>query len=179
MRKIAVIMMLLLALVMLSACSLIPSKNADELSYKDVSSKDGLIQIAVPENYESTEVLNEAANLQVMDASANQFMMTISESKADVSDSYTLDDYYDVITQMMTSAMENSELSDAGTITIDNFAARQFILSGEVEKIKLKYFVTLIETDSYFHQIISWSLLSKYDESEDLFKEIANSFTEL
>lgn len=177
--KKAVILICIGLMMLLSACSLMTGTNDKTEATKDVSSSDGVLQLTVPESYKETDALNDVANLQVMNAAKEQYTITIFESKEDFSDSLTLDDFRDAVTSNMDIAVESSEYSDTETLTINGYDAQQFMLSGEVSKIKIKYLVTLIETDSGFCQILSWSLQSRFDNAAETFKKIADSFTEL
>ena len=180
MKKMISAILVIIIVFSLAACGSVsssPSENADAV--KDMTSSDGILQLTVPEGYEETDALNnEVANLQLMYAAKEQYIMTIFESKIDFSEDMTLDDFRDAVMQNMQMA-ESAEFSDAESLTINGYDAQQFTMSGEVSKIKLKYLVTVIETDSGFCQILSWSLQSRYDEAEDVFKQIAESFTEL
>ena len=97
----------------------------------------------------------------------------------DFSDDFTLDDYSDAVSSSMGGVMTSPEFSDIEALTINGYDAKQYTLSGEIDKIKIKYLVTLVETDNGYYQIISWSLLSRFDNALDTFKQIAESFTEL
>ena len=79
----------------------------------------------------------------------------------------------------MASGIQNAELSEPKEITINGQKALQFKLTGELDKIKVAYLTTVIESEDNFHQIISWTLQSKYDEYQKIYEEIANSFKEL
>ena len=175
---------LLVATIILSGCSSAPSEKgeggkAPEAKTKTVASSDKLIEISIPEGWKETDQLNDIANIQVANISKEQYTITLSESKADFSDSFTLKDYYDVISGNMASGIQNAELSEPKEITINRQKALQFKLTGELDKIKVAYLTTVIESEDNFHQIISWTLQSKYDEYQKIYEEIANSFKEL
>ncbi len=179
MKKAVILILIGLMMLTLGACSLIPSGGEKADATKDVSSSDGLLQITVPESYKESDILNADANLQLMNAAMEQYTITIFESNVDFSDDFTLVDYSDAVSSSMGGVMTSPEFSDIESLTINGYDAKQYTLSGEIEKIKIKYLVTLVETDNGFYQIISWSLLSRFDNALDTFKQIAESFTEL
>lgn len=179
MKKAVILIVIGLMILTLGACSLIPTGGEKADATKDVSSSDGLLQITVPESYKESDILNADANLQLMNAAMEQYTITIFESNVDFSDDFTLDDYSDAVSSSMGGVMTSPEFSDIESLTINGYDAKQYTLSGEIEKIKIKYLVTLVGTDNGYYQVISWSLQSRFDNALDTFKQIAESFTEL
>ena len=145
---------------------------------KTFTSTDGVIELTAPENWEEIEDLNSAANIQIGDLTLEQYTITITENAADFADSFGLREYYDAIIPPMQQNITNAEVSDIKEIKIGGNDAIQFHLSGEVNSIKVTYLITVIKSEDYFHQIISWTLQSMYSDYEDLYKSIADSLTE-
>ncbi len=180
MKKTAVLILAILIMSLFTACSFLPlAGDKNDNTTKDVTSSDGQLQLTVPSSFKETKNLNDVANLQLMNVAKEQYTVTIYESKIDLSDDFTLDDYLDIIKQNMSSSMDSPDFSDVETKTIGGIDARQYTLSGEIDKIKLKYLVTLLETDKGFYQIISWSLPSRFDDALEVFQKTADSFKEL
>ncbi|MGM9973779.1 MAG: hypothetical protein ACI33K_07050 [Clostridiaceae bacterium] len=145
---------------------------------KAFASVDNVIELTAPEHWEKIDNLNSSANLQIGNLEKEQYTITISELASDFSDSFGLQEYYDAIIPPMQQSITNAEVSDIDNITIDGNDAIQFHLSGEVENIKITYLITVVKSEDYFHQIISWTLKSMYQEYEDLYKSVAGSLTE-
>jgi hypothetical protein len=55
----------------------------------------------------------------------------------------------------------------------------QYEITGSVDGVRIKYLHTTLEGKKYFHQIIAWSLTSKYDSNKATFDKILDSFYEL
>jgi hypothetical protein len=49
---------------------------------------------------------------------------------------------------------------------------------GEVSRLRISYFITYIEGETGFYQVICWSLESTEAATRPLFEKIANSFRE-
>ncbi|WP_426347977.1 hypothetical protein ACPWSR_09395 [Alloiococcus sp. CFN-8] len=145
---------------------------------KSFSSDDDVIEVTVPEDWEEIDNLNSSANLQIGNLQKEQYTIAISELASDFSDSFGLQEYYDAIIPPMQQNITNAEVSDIENVKIDGNDAIQFHLTGEVDNIKITYLITVIKSQDYFHQIISWTLKSMYTEYEDLYKSIAGSLTE-
>ncbi len=177
MKKTASLCVIVLIISMFTACNM--SYDKDWKASRDVVSTDGVLQITVPESYKDVAIGNDAANLQVANEEDYKYTMTIAESKSDFCESYTLSDFYEVISQSMAGTLESVDLSDAESVVIGDYDAVQFTLSGTVSNARVKYLVTLIITDTGYYQILSWSLQNLYYDSEATFKRIAESFVEL
>lgn len=177
MKKTSILIFIVLILSVLTACNV--SYTEDWESSKDIVSRDGILQLTVPDNYAEVGNLNEVANLQMVNEENLQYLITIAEPKSYYEESYTLDDYYDFLSQLIASNLESVDLSDAKSVTIGDYTAQQFSISGTASNIRIKFLVTLIETDSFFYQIESWAMQYLYYDYEATFKRIAESLVEL
>ncbi|MFD3155464.1 PsbP-related protein [Haloimpatiens sp. FM7330] len=149
-----------------------------ELS-KKIKSKDNICQVTVPDSWKKAKDLNSAANLQVANMAKEKYLITISESKDTFSDSMNLEEYYKIVSQNLSKSVVNSKLSSAKDLTINGQKAKQFELTGEVNKVKAGYIVTIVQTKKNFHQIITWTMEKHFNEYKDDFHKIINTFKEL
>ena len=125
-----------------------------------------------------TEALNDIAEIQMAQVSKEQYMIVIEESSEDFDADFTLADYTEIILYSMESAIETVEASAVADVAVgDGISAKQFELTGSVNKIKVKYLVTCIETEGFFHQFTAWSLHSKYNDAKPVFDTILNSIS--
>ncbi len=61
-------------------------------------------------------------------------------------------------------------------LSLDGMNAKSIILSGSVDGIKVRYFITFVESDKHFVQVIFYSLQSKFDGLLDEFKKVRSTF---
>ncbi|MDP4146349.1 MAG: hypothetical protein Q8936_18020 [Bacillota bacterium] len=146
---------------------------------KTVKSKDNVCQINIPDSWSEDKTLNSEAVLQVANKSEEKYLIVIEENKSDFSNSANLDDYYSIVSKHLTSSITNANAGTAKDITINGKKAKQFEISGEVQKIKASYIITLVETDKHLYQVISWSLTSKFDQNKKDLNDVINTFKEL
>ena len=59
---------------------------------------------------------------------------------------------------------------------INGLNALQFDITGSIEQVNLHYFVTLIEAAENFHQVICWTLKTRYERYIEEYRKIAASF---
>ncbi|WP_035294134.1 DcrB-related protein [Clostridium sp. KNHs214] len=146
---------------------------------KKIKSKDNICQVTVPDSWKTATNLNDVANIQVANMSKEKYLITISESKDNFSDSMTLDEYTKIVSQNLSKSVVNSKLSSVKDLTINGQKAKQLELTGEVNKVKAGYIITVVQTKKNFHQIITWTMGKYFDEYKDDYHKIINTFKEL
>lgn len=146
---------------------------------KEVKSTDNTFKVTVPKSWTSTSELNAEAKLQVANKQEEKYLIIIGESNKDVASSYTLNDYYKQVSSSLSGNIQNSKLGAATETMINGYQATQFQISGEVNKIKATYLVTLIKGNKAFYQVIFWTLDSNFSKYEPEFKAVAKTFKEL
>ena len=73
----------------------------------------------------------------------------------------------------------NTTQTEPKEIQVNGQPAVQFELSGEIDKIKISYLITLVETDGNFTQLLFWTLQSRMDEKRDMFINASSTFKEI
>lgn len=175
MKKLFAIITAAFLIAAMSGCSLITQMNKPT----EVMSADGALSIMVPGLWDLTsQELNDEADIAVSYASKEQYVIVLAESKQDF-DEMTLEAYFSMIEEHMSGSVEDADWSATEDITINGCDAKQAELAGTFENIKIKYWVTIVETPNYFSQIIGWTMQSKAEENEPVIKNIINSFKEI
>ncbi|WP_010269079.1 PsbP-related protein [Paenibacillus senegalensis] len=140
---------------------------------------DGLTAITLPPGWQEMPGLNPEASIQAAKVSMSDenYLLVISENKADFSDGTALEDYMGLIKDIqMAQSIENGSFTDPQASTINGMNAYQFEVRGEVEKVKIGYLVTLIESNDHFHQVIFWTTDHKLDNSKGEYQEALQTF---
>ncbi len=144
--------------------------------YMVFSSEDGLTSINVPPGWEEIE-LNDDASIEIGDESQEIYCILISEAKVDF-DNITLDEYFHLIFDNFTLSLENMDYDEIDETTVNGYDAYQVELRGTIDKVKISYIYTCLESETHFHSIYLWSYQSKFDKYRETFYEIADSFRE-
>lgn len=143
-----------------------------------LTSADGRYQITVPGTWRRDPELNAEAALAASNRAAEMYVVVISESKEDFADDVTLDTFTEVTRQHMMSKVADADANPPASVTVSGYPARQYTLRGTVEKFKAAYLITLVQTPGGFHQIIAWTLNSRYDKNFGTLLEVTDSFKE-
>jgi hypothetical protein len=147
--------------------------DSDEV--QTVTSEYSKLSVDFPKSWVEMS-LNDVASIQMALAVKEQYMIVIEENSIDFEESFTVDDYSEVVLENMKVAVKTSENPVVSTTTIGSgLDARQFELTGSVDKINVKYLVTCVENNGVFYNFTAWSLLSKYDAAKTVFETILKS----
>ena len=161
-----------------------PAKSPDTGADQDagtttLTSADKKMEITLPA-YMTTEMeLSPNADIQASRALQEEYMMILREGKDTFADGYTLDDYYEAVINNMSETLTNSSQPTPKKIQVNGQPAVQFELNGEIDKIKISYLVTVVETDGNFTQLLFWTLQSQMDAKRDMFLQATDTFKEL
>ncbi|HEX5732454.1 MAG TPA: hypothetical protein VF131_06440 [Blastocatellia bacterium] len=146
-------------------------------SVKTVTSTDGRSQLSVPGNWKTERTLSEGAELQVSDRANEMYVVVLSESKADF-DNITIDKHAELTRGIVLGNLSSPQTTTPVKITINGRPALQNEIRGAVEKTNLVYLHTTVETPKYFHQIVAWTLPSRFDKNREKLQEVVRSFKE-
>jgi hypothetical protein len=163
-----------------------PSESTDTKKEDDKNTKtttmtsdDKKMQITIPA-YMSYELeLSPAADIQASRSLQEEYVMVLHEGKDTFADNFTLTDYYEAINGSMSKSLMNTTQTEPKEIQVNGQQAIQFELNGEIDKIKISYLITLVETDGNFTQLLFWTLQNKMDEKRDMFINATSTFKEV
>lgn len=162
-----------------SAINQLKKKVEETQKPKVLDCTDRKCQLTVPGDWSVETDLNDVANFQAGNRFKEQYAIVISESKSDFTGEVTLDDYVEIISKDIENRITDAKISETKTLTIGGYPAKQFEVSGAIGSIKAKWLYTFIDAPKNFHQILAWSIASKFDENTPVFSDVINSFKEL
>ena len=162
-----------------SAVSLIKKQIEQAQKPQTIVCTDGKCQLTVPGSWSVQKDLNAEANFQAGNPLAEQYAIIISEAKVDFPPKTNLDGYTEIIKQTATETTVDPVFSEVKTIVVNGYPARQFELSGAVDDIKANWIYTLIEGEKNYHQVLMWTLDTRYKANKPVFLETLNTFKEL
>lgn len=176
--KILPLTLLLFVVLGCSAFNQIKKSVEESQKPKVLECTDRKCLLTVPGSWKTETGLNDEANFQAGNRFADQYAIVISDTKQDVSDEMTLDDYAELIIENFKTKVENVEQTDSKTMTINGYQAKQMEFSGVIDKMKIKWIYTFIDTPNNFHQIMAWTSISRYEANKPVLLEVINSFQE-
>ena len=145
---------------------------------KVVTSTDGISQISVPGNWSVDSELKKDAELQVSDRPEEMYVIVLSESKSDFAANVTLDNHAELTRGIVVGNLTSPQSTAPVKMTINGRQAVQNEIRGTMNNVNLVYIHTTVETPKYFHQIVAWTLPSRFDKNRAKLQEVIQSFKE-
>ena len=141
-------------------------------------SADKSAQITIPMGWKEDRYLHDSAELQSSNRSQESYIIVLSESKEDF-DQMTLEKHSEITRATLMQSLTGPELGSPVRLTIHNQPALQYEIRGTINNLKVVYVHTTVETAGHFHQILAWTLRSKFEKNRPLLLQLTNSFHEL
>lgn len=142
---------------------------------REVVSSDKKARLRVPKDWSELKDLNDAAKLQAGNRSKEQFVIVLSESKADFDD-MTLQKHHQFTRDAMIQKMKNASAGETLEITVNGQPALQDEISGTQDGMNIVFLHTTVEEGDNFHQILAWTSKSRWGDQKAKLHEITKSF---
>src|SRR5206468_11661375 len=142
---------------------------------KEIASDDRKIKVTVPGTWTKLPELNKQASLQVGNKSTQMYLIVITDTKADF-DNMTLQKHHQQTRDRMLQKMKNASDTEPVPLTIDGHPALQDELTGTEKGTNVVFLHTTIDDGDHFQQILSWTLKSRWQQQNELLREITKTF---
>ena len=136
---------------------------------------DGRGRLTVPSSWRPLPELHEAASIKAGNKSQEQYVILLSESKVDVPE-MTLQKHHETTRNRMLEGMTNPNGTLPVELTINGFPALQDEISGVQEEVYIAFLHTTIDDGENFHQLLVWTLKSRFEKSKKRLQEVAATF---
>ena len=169
-KKYCIGLILLLAVLSANvACDLLPNEP------KKVDFLDKSFAVLMPASWSIKSGLNAQADLQMGNPFKEAYTIIISENKMDF-DSISLEEHSNLTRSMIKRGLKGYNESEPEFIDMGDIQALRYQLAGSLNGINLVYWHVTLETENHYHQMILWSLKSKFAKNEPDFDSVIHSF---
>ena len=141
-----------------------------------LKSPDGKFQLTVPAGWRENPALNDKANIKAANPIEEVYVIVITEPKSDFTTEMTLDEFTGITRESIISNLVLPQATDPRTVTVNGNDGRAYEVEGAIKNVKLAYRVATVETPEHYHQIITWTLLSRKDKNEAVLQKVIDSF---
>ncbi|GAB1266683.1 hypothetical protein [Aurantivibrio infirmus] len=160
---------LIAILINLSACDLF-SSPAEEVSF--LNNKFSVIK---PASWSIRTDLNDAADLQMGNLFKEAYVVILSENKDDFED-ITLEEHSALTKSYISESLENYKETEPENNLSKKYKMIRYQISGTIEGLNVIYWHVSVETDHHFHQLLFWSLNSKFESNAADYNSVIQSF---
>ncbi len=169
-----------LAFVVFAGCQ----KMADVLSVppQKIKSSDGALEITVPSTWSDDNTparkLNDQAVLQASNRTGELYVIVLTEEKADLND-MDLKKFSEITRGSQLQSMKNATEEGPHERKINGMPAIEYTLKGSVDKANVVMKHVSVEGAKRFHQMLVWTLKSKWDAEKAGLDAVVESLKEV
>lgn len=145
------------------------------VSKKEIASDDGKLKVTTSGFWVQRTDLNKRASLQASRKDKDLHVIVIIDPKSTVGD-MTLEKHHQTTRDNMLKEMTNASATASTPVTIDGHPALQDEVSGTEKGAILTFIHTTVDGGDGFHQILAWTLKSRFPANKSELSEITNSF---
>jgi hypothetical protein len=153
----------------LVACDLLSNKP------EKVEFLNNAYSVTMPASWSLRSDLNDVADVQMGNAYKEAYVIVISENKMDF-EKLTLEGHSDLTRSSIKQGLKNYKESAPEYLSKGNFKTLRYRLTGSIEGLNLVYWHVTIESKIYFHQMLLWSLKSKFPDNKADDETVIHSF---
>jgi len=143
-----------------------------------VIADDNVTRMRVPTSWKKHPELTDIAGIEYANLQREQYLIVISESKADFASSTDVFVYNDLLEQNLRDSIENFQVKYRGEVKINGMNGLKYEMRGEIDNIKIAYLKVALEGEDHFHQLLFWTVPTRWRTNLEQFEEALVSFTE-
>jgi Tfp pilus assembly protein PilE len=143
-----------------------------------VMAEDNLTKMRVPTSWKHHPEFTEVAGIEYANLQREQYLVVISEPKTDFTSNTDVFAYNDLLQQNLRDSMENLQVKYLGEVKINGMNGLKYELRGEIDNVKIVYLQVALEGEGHFHQLLFWTLPSRWHSNLGLFEEALVSLAE-
>lgn len=153
-----------------------PAGNGPVLA-QNLFSEDRRLSVSLPQTWQTRTNLSDFDSIGAADPQDETYLIVIEEPLAEFDGDISLHDYTRVVVSLMGDLLQEPQVhSKLRRYKINGLPAEELVLSGRIDGLDITYLLTTVESDRAFYQILSWTLSSKFQSRESLFRDITGSF---
>lgn len=144
-----------------------------------VTGTDSRARLEIPRTWQTLPDLNAEATISVGDRLQGEYLIVLTEAKADFAKDFTLQKYADLTLTAMLQKMSLPTKSGPKPMVINGQQALRYEVDGTVDYMNIAYLITYVEGPKCYHQILAWTLKSRYDAKRDLLARVSGTLQEI
>lgn len=141
--------------------------------------RDKRLEITVPNTWKSDLSLNDKADLGAKYPSKEEYIILLDESKEDFEDMNLQKHSELTLGALQKNLGGSSQASEPEDLTINGLPARQVVVRGSSDGVKVVFLHTTVETDKSYCQVLAWTLSSDWDDNKADLQQVVKSLREV
>lgn len=155
--------------------------NEDEVQEteikKEFRSDSGELAISATDLWSVDESLHDGSKLSLYNEEYQSYLIILTDEKKLFSSETSLEEYLELVSESTMEGLEEGAVSETEKLEINGRDARAFTVSGLVDNISVTYKFLVLEDESEFHQVVTWSFSENIENNAEYYDEILHSYT--
>lgn len=132
-------------------------------------------QVVKPSSWKLMDDLNDSADLEFGSDLAQGYGIIMTESKEDFVN-MNLQKYSAITREPIREGITMPKETGPVAVNSEDYKGIRYELAGVIDGLNVIYWHVSLETDNHFHQILLWSIKSRFESNKEDFQTIINSF---
>jgi Tfp pilus assembly protein PilE/ribosomal protein L40E len=143
-----------------------------------VIADDNVTRMRVPTSWKKHPELNDIAGIEYANLPREQYLIVTSDSKAHFTSSADVFGYNVYLERNLRDSVENLQVKYLGEVKINGMIGLKYEMRGEVDNSEIVYLQVALEGENHFHQLLFWTVPTRWRANLESFEEALVSFTE-
>ena len=140
--------------------------------------RDGIAEVTGAPHWREMAIGSADSSLGIGNPVLEQYLVVISEAKADFPDGYALADFAPLAADQAASNVTDLRATDFVEVVVGGMKGLRREVKGKADGLEIFYLNTYLESEGYFHQVMTWTLLENEARHRMVLETAADSFRE-
>jgi hypothetical protein len=151
-------------------------KQAEPRSF---TTSDGLATVTGAPQWRELAIGSADASLGIGNQVLEQYLVVITEPKADFPEGYTLAAFAEIASEQALATLADAEATDFSEVTVGGMKGLRREVKGSADGLGIFYLNTYLESPTYFHQVMAWTLVENEERYRAVLETAADTFREV
>lgn len=152
-------------------------ENQETEMKKEFRSDSKEVAITATDLWSVDESLHEGSSLSLYNEEYQSYLIILKDEKEVFSSETSLEEYGELVAESTMEALEEGTVSETEKLEINGLEAGAFSVSGLVDDISVTYKFLVLEDESEFHQVVTWSFSENIENNAEYYDGILHSYT--
>lgn len=140
---------------------------------------DGVATVRGAPRWRELAIGSADSSLGIGNPYLEQYLVVITEAKADFPEGYTLAEFAPLAAEQAASNVIDLQATEFEEVTVGGLKGLRREVTGKADGLGIFYLNTYLESPGYFHQVMAWTLRENEERYRPVLKEAADSFREV
>jgi hypothetical protein len=151
-------------------------KQAEPRSF---TTSDGLATVTGAPQWRELAIGSADASLGIGNQVLEQYLVVVSEPRSDFPEGYTLAQFAEIASEQAFATLADAEVTDFAEVSVGGMKGLRREAKGSADGLGIFYLNTYLESPTYFHQVMAWTLVENEERYRAVLETAADTFREV